>query len=146
MTVATTPNPSICSTPLAAVKSSCLGRLIAHRADGRNAAHRGAYDIAMLELGELPQLNIAELLESAQKQLARAQVAEAQSALLVSARGELNSMIAEYADAGAAASDSLSERLRTLSRRLNALSSSEAQGAMLALMAAADMMRTADSG
>jgi hypothetical protein len=98
----------------------------------------------MMDLDKLPAFDVSELLESARVRLDRAQASAAHFATVDSARADLRTVIASYSQAGSR-TEGLADRLRLIARNINAVSSPETQDAMLAILAAADMMAAANT-
>jgi hypothetical protein len=94
----------------------------------------------MIEIGALPSLNVAGLLREAIEKLHAARVAVADFVTVTNARVSLEEILRAQVGIDSAFVKDLQPRLRETARTLVPLSDVNAQNAMLAIIAAADLM------
>jgi hypothetical protein len=95
----------------------------------------------VIRIEDLPQMQVPELLRTARTRLYAAAGTSAGSAVIRAARFSVDNILAALLSGGAKEHGDAERRLRDTARNLIPVTGIDAQSAMLAILAAADMLR-----
>jgi hypothetical protein len=95
----------------------------------------------VIRIEDLPQMQVPELLRTARTRLDAAAGTSAGSAVIRAARFSVDNILAALLSGGAKEHGDAERRLRDTARNLIPVTGIDAQSAMLAILAAADMLR-----